>query len=163
MRATIERRRPAVVVKGGSGQIVRRHKPDYILVLLATSLLAIGFIVVYAISPGIAAVRGVSEQYLISKQIIAIGLGIVSFLLLSIIPLDWWRRAVALLVGLAGLLTIVALVTPVNTQYPAHRWVRFAGLSLQTAEFVKLALIVWAASFLGIVVFPCTCIDVSSF
>ena len=145
-RLVAARRRPALV-KGGSGQNVRRHKPDYFLVLLATALLAIGFVVVYAISPGIAASRGVSEQYLISKQIIAIGMSVVSFILLSVIPLEWWRRAVALLVGLAGLLTIIALVTPVNAQYPAHRWVRFAGLSLQTAEFVKLALIVWAASF----------------
>ena len=146
VRVAGARRRPQVT-GADQAQQVRRHKPDYMLVLLAVMLLAAGFIVVYAISPGIAAARGVSEQYLISKQIIAIVLGLFSFLVLSLVPIGWWRKSVPLFVGLASLLTLVALVTPVNAQYPAHRWVRFAGLSLQTAEFVKLALILWAASF----------------
>ncbi len=142
------RRRPNIPsISKNNGQKVRRHRPDYVLVLLAVALLAIGFVVVYAISPGIAEFRGVSSQYLVTKQIIAIALGLLSFLVLSLVPYDWWRRSVLPLAVMAAVATLVALVTPVNTLYPAHRWIRAAGLSLQTAEFVKLALIVWAASF----------------
>ena len=141
------RRRPVISSPGTSP---RRHKPDYVLVLLATVLLTSGFIVVYAISPSIAAARGVSEQYLVSKQIIAIVLGLISFFVMSIVPLNWWRTWAVPLLITAGVLTIGALLTPLNAQYPAHRWVRFSGLSFQTAEFVKLALITWAASFFAL-------------
>lgn len=125
----------------------RKHRPDYLLALLAVSLLALGFIVVYAISPGIAATRGVSEQYLVSKQLIAIALGLGSFVFMASVPFTFWKRSLWLLVIVALLLTVVALITPVNAQYPAHRWVRFSGLSFQTAEFVKLVLLIWAAAF----------------
>jgi len=127
--------------------VVRKHQPDYVLALLAIALLAIGFVVVYAISPGIASARDVSEQYLVSKQIIAIVLGIVSFLVMSAIPHGVWRKVLPALIAAAGVLTLVALLTPVNAQYPAHRWIRFSGLSFQTAEFVKLTLLVWASAF----------------
>ncbi len=145
---TSARRRP--VLSTGSGSTPRRHKPDYLLVLLATALLAVGFVVVYAISPSIAAARGVSEQYLVSKQIIAIVLGLVSFFVMSIVPMHWWRKWAMPLAIMAVVLTLGALITPVNADYPAHRWVRFAGLSFQTAEFVKLALLIWAASFFSV-------------
>jgi cell division protein FtsW len=144
IRTANARRRPNL---GGTESAPRRHKPDYLLVLLATALLAVGFVVVYAISPSIAAVRGVSEQYLVSKQIIAIVLGLISFFVMSLVPLNWWRKMSKPLLIVAILLTVAALLTPVNDEYPAHRWVRFAGLSFQTAEYVKLALIAWAASF----------------
>jgi cell division protein FtsW len=144
IRTANTRRRPSV---SGTEAAPRRHKPDYLLVLLATALLSVGFVVVYAISPSIAAARGVSEQYLISKQIIAILLGVMSFFAMSFVPVQWWRKMSKPLLVVAIVLTIGALLTPVNADYPAHRWVRFAGLSFQTAEYVKLALLIWAASF----------------
>ncbi|NDG28746.1 DUF1109 family protein, partial [bacterium] len=128
---------------------VRKHRPDYIIALLALVLLALGFVVVYAISPGIASARQVSEQYLLSKQIIAIFLGIATFLIFSVIPYRAWRQSIAVLVLFAGLLTIGALLTPVNAQYPAHRWIRFSGLSFQTVEFLKLTLVLWCAHFIS--------------
>jgi cell division protein FtsW len=83
----------------------------------------------------------------VKLQIGAIALGIISFLLLSAIPYTLWKKFLPILIGASLILTLVALITPVNAQYPAHRWVRFSGLSFQTAEFVKLTLLIWAASF----------------
>lgn len=129
---------------------VRKHRPDYVIALLAIILLALGFVVVYAISPGIAAARQVSEQYLVSKQIIAIGLGVAAFFAFSLVPYNAWRKSVHLMIGIALALTLVALITPVNSQYPAHRWIRFSGLSFQTVEFVKLTLVIWCAQFFSL-------------
>lgn len=141
------RRSPLASGTPNDPTLSRKHRPDYVLALIAVSLLALGFVVVYAISPGIAAARGVSEQYLVSKQLIAIGLGIVSFLVMATLPFTLWRKLLWVLVSLSVILTIIALLTPVNAQYPAHRWIRFSGLSFQTAEFVKLTLLIWAAAF----------------
>jgi len=50
---------------------------------------------------------------------------------------------------IAGLVTLVALVLPVSANYPAHRWIRLGGLSFQSVELLKLALLVWLADFLA--------------
>lgn len=142
------RRRPKYAMASSHQDVaVRKHRPDYVIALLAIMLLALGFVVVYAISPGIAASRQVSEQYLVSKQIIAIVLGIGTFFVFSLVPYNAWRKSVNVMIGIAAILTLIALLTPVNAQYPAHRWIRFSGLSFQTVEFVKLTLVIWCAQF----------------
>jgi cell division protein FtsW len=126
----------------------RQHKPDYWIVVLSALLLTIGLVVVYSISPGLAASQHISQNYFIAKQLIAVGLGIVTFLVASYIPLSVWRKlAVPLVVAaLAGCL--IVMLTPINAQYPAHRWIRVGSFSFQVAELIKLALLVWLATFL---------------
>lgn len=138
-------RRP--VYEDRNGQ--RRHKPDYMLLVLALLLVVVGLIVVYAISPGLAAQKGVGENYYINKQLLAVGLGLVGFVAVSQIPLTWWRQMYKPLIGLAAAVTLIALVTPVTPEYPAHRWVRLGGLSLQSVEIVKLVATIVLASFLA--------------
>lgn len=139
------RRKPAVF--GASSP--RRHRPDYILVLLSVVLLAIGLIVVYAISPGLAAQKNVNESYYISKQVLAILIGLAGFVVAANIPFGHWRQLLRPLIIVASVATVVALVSPVTTDYPAHRWIRFGGLSLQSVELIKFALLFWLAYFLS--------------
>jgi cell division protein FtsW (lipid II flippase) len=70
----------------------RQHKPDYWILVLSALLLTIGLVVVYSISPGLAASQHISQNYFIVKQLIAVGLGIVTFLIASYIPLAVWRE-----------------------------------------------------------------------
>lgn len=133
----------------GQGDVRRRHKPDYTLVLTSALLLALGLIVVYAISPGLAAQRNLSENYYISKQLIAILIGAGVFLVTANIPLDKWRTIEKPLIIAAVVATLVALILPVTPEYPAHRWIRFGGLSLQSVELIKSALLLSLAAFLA--------------
>ena len=71
----------------------RRHRPDYVLLLIAAALLVIGLIVVDAISPGLAAQRKVGANYYVLKQVIAILLGIGAFVALSHLPLNLFNQA----------------------------------------------------------------------
>lgn len=128
----------------------RRHSPDYWLLILCALLLAIGLIVVYAISPALVAEKNVGSNYFVNHQLIAIVLGIVVFIVTAKVPLAFWKKlGVPLLIG-AGIATIIALLLPVNANYPAHRWIRFGGFSFQSVEFLKLAFLVWMASFLAL-------------
>jgi cell division protein FtsW len=127
----------------------RRHRPDYWLVVIALFLTVIGLTVVYAISPALSATEGGSGSHYISRQVIAIALSIIAFLVTARIPLRTWRRWQVPLLALAGFGTLVALVTPVNADYPAHRWIRFGGLSLQSVEILKFAIIIALAGFLA--------------
>jgi cell division protein FtsW len=132
-----------------SSDLGRKHKPDYWLVALCVLLLAIGMMVVYAISPALSASTRVSGNYYVFKQLIAIGLSLVAFMVTSQIPVKYWRQAYKPLLILAGLTTLVAIAMPVNPQYPAHRWVRLGGLSFQSVELLKFALLMWLAGFLA--------------
>lgn len=138
-------RRP--VYQDNTGQ--RRHRPDYMLLVLSIILLVIGLILVYSISPGLAAQKNVSDNYYVGKQLVAVVLGMVAFAVVSGTPLKWWRHLQKPLIGIAIGATLLALMLPVSAEYPAHRWIRFGGLSLQSVEVIKLALVVCLASFLA--------------
>jgi cell division protein FtsW len=127
----------------------RKHRPDYWLLILCVTLLAIGLVVVYAISPALSAANHVSNNYYVSKQLLAIGLSAVAFLITAQVPLEWWRRAYKPLLAVAVLATLLALLLPVNPAYPAHRWVRLGGFSFQSVELVKFAVMIWLAGFLA--------------
>ena len=128
----------------------RRHRPDRWLLVITAVLMAIGLMVIYSISPALAQTSGVSGSYFVTRQIIAIVLGIVAFIVTANIPLSTWRKNYKWLIGAAALATAIAIILPVNPNYPAHRWVRFAGFSLESVELVKFALLFWLAGFLTV-------------
>jgi cell division protein FtsW len=130
----------------GGGQ--RRHKPDYWLPLISVSLLVVGLIVIYSISPGLSAQKGVGENYYVGKQLLAIVLGVIAFIVMANIPYRFWQRWSVPLLGLGVAATILAVLMPVIPQYPAHRWVRLGSLSFQSVELLKFGLIVWLAGFI---------------
>ncbi len=145
------RRRPVITPQASRSfaASLRRHQPDYVLLVLSALLLAIGLVVIYSISPGLAIQRGVSENYYVNKQLLAIGLGIITFLVMATVPYKIWQGLYKPLLGAAVLVTLAALMLPVSEQYPAHRWIRFGGLSFQSVELVKFSLIFVFASFLA--------------
>lgn len=130
-------------------QQMRRHRPDYWLIVIVAFLVVIGLTVVYAISPALSATSGGSGSHYVSRQLIAIGLSIIAFFVTARIPLEQWKKWQKPLLIIAGLGTLIALITPVVPQYPAHRWIRIGGLSLQSVEALKFALLIWLGAMLA--------------
>jgi cell division protein FtsW len=79
---------------------------------------------------------------------IALGLGI--FIITSRIPLEMWKKLGVPLLIIAGVATVIALLLPVNANYPAHRWIRLGSLSFQSVELLKFAFLIWTAGFLAV-------------
>lgn len=126
----------------------RRHKPDHWLPVIATGLLGIGLVVVYAISPGMSALSGVSETYYILKQFIAILLGVAAFVILSKVPYQYWRKAVMPLIVISAISAIAVLVIGEEIN-GAHRWIQLGGISFQPAELIKFSLLIGIADLLA--------------
>jgi cell division protein FtsW len=125
----------------------RKHRPDYGLFVSASILLAVGLIIMYAISPALAAQGGdVSDNYFVIRQSIAIAIGITAFYVFSRIPYTFWKTKSKIIIIAAFVLTILAILIGGD----ASRWIQFGTFSIQTVEFVKLALIVVLASYLAI-------------
>ena len=70
-------------VRTNSVALGRKHRPDYLILILSILLLAIGVIVVYAISPALSAANHVSSNFYVGKQLLAIALSAVAFLITS--------------------------------------------------------------------------------
>jgi cell division protein FtsW len=139
-----ERRRGGLDVSS-----IRRHRPDYGLLLLTAALLAIGLIVIYAIGPALSLGNSVGQNYYVNKQLIAVGLSILAFIAAATIPLAAWKRAYKPLLVVAAITTLIALIMPVNVQYPAHRWIRLGSFSFQSVELLKFAILIWLSGFLA--------------
>lgn len=142
----VTRRHPSYIENQGA---TRRHRPDYLLLLLTVGLAAIGIIVVFSISPAIAVEKAVDGNTYVFKQIFAVLLGLVIFGVAATVPMKKWARMYKPLLVLAALATVLALAMPVNSDYPAHRWIRVAGFSFQSVEMLKFAGIMWLAGFLS--------------
>lgn len=143
MSPSFRRRQPVMLDRDRQ----RRHRPDYWLVLISALLLAIGLVVVYAISPSLSIQKHVSESYFVSKQIIAICLGLVAFALVAALPLGTWRKLQKPLI-VAAIVAAVAVRLFGEEVNSAYRWIQIGGLSFQAVELIKFALLIWLAGFL---------------
>lgn len=124
----------------------RRHRPDYGLIVIASILLSIGLVVMYAISPALAAQGGnVGDNYFVSRQFIAIILGFIAFFATSRIPLVFWERWQKPLIISALILSAVTIAFGGI----ASRWIQLGAFSFQPVEFVKFVLVVVGAGFLA--------------
>jgi len=127
----------------------RRHRPDYVIVVLSALLMVIGLVVVYSISPGLSASQHISQNYFITKQLIDVALGVVAFGVAASLPLRRWARLAKPLAIAAAVGSVLVMFTPINEVYPAHRWIRFGGFSFQVAELIKLSLIIGLGVFMS--------------
>ncbi len=124
----------------------RKHRPDYVLPILAVALVSVGLIVLLAISPALAAQKNVAENYFINRQILAVLLSVVVFFIVANLRLNLWQKLETPLLVAAGIsaLAVRLFGEQVNG---AYRWIQVGGLSFQAAELIKFALLIWLAGF----------------
>lgn len=124
----------------------RRHRPDYILPLLAVGLTVVGLIVLFAISPALAAQKNVAENYFINRQMVAVLLSAIGFFIVANLPLSVWKKLEMPLLVAAGISSIAVRLFGEQVN-GAYRWIQVGGLSFQPAELIKFALLIWLAAF----------------
>ena len=123
----------------------RRHKPDYVILVLMCVLIAFGMIVMYSISPAVSAVSGQSANYYFSRHLISFLIGLVGVLAIYNIPLAKLKNSAY---GI-GVLSVVSSIVILAISGIAFRWIKVAGFSFQPAEMMKFGLIIWLGFFLA--------------
>ncbi len=119
-----------------------------VLVLVTLALAAFGIVCVYSATSGPAAVGGGNANYYVERQ----GLFAVFGIVLMVLARRWdYRRLRALapvlvLSSLGLLLAVLAIGPQVNG---ARRWLALGPVVFQPSELAKLAVSVWAASYLS--------------
>jgi cell division protein FtsW len=142
---------------------VRRHRPDYLIALYMGLLMLLGLIIMYAIGPQRANVlnnaygSNYSDTYFFVKQAISLGIALVAFVAMAFVPYNIITKNAGkiLLVGIGAcaLLAVAGWLHLGIAQETlgATRWFNLGALgSLQPAELLKFAILVFLAGFLGV-------------
>lgn len=142
---------------------LRRHKPDYLILIYTSVLMLLGLVVIYAIGPQRANVLNMaygseySGSYFFIKQLLSIGLASVAFLFMAFAPYTFITKISGWLLNIAlGLCLLLAFADLFNLGIAqqtlgATRWFNLGFLgTFQPAEFLKFAILLFLAGFLGV-------------
>ena len=124
---------------------MRKMKLDFrYLVLTASILSLIGLVFVYSASCIYAYEKFGSSYHFLKKQVFALLLSIIAFVIASVIPVNLIKRYSPYLFLLALSITTLTLVPGFSIKiHGASRWVRILGLTFQPSEFLKLFLFIY--------------------
>ena len=119
-----------------------------ILTLVTLGLVAFGLVMVYSATSASAALANGDPSYYLKRQALYALLGVALMVVVSRIDYRSLRRLAPGLLGtsLVLLLGVLAAGQAVNG---ARRWIAFGPAVFQPSELAKLALAVWAASYLA--------------
>lgn len=142
---------------------VRRHKPDYLIVLYMGLLMLIGLIIMYAIGPQRANVlnnaygSSYSDTYFFLKQAVSLVVALVAFVVVAYIPYTVvTKNAGKILLFALGACALLAVAGWLHLgiaqqSLGATRWFNLGFLgTLQPAELLKFAILIFTAGFLGV-------------
>jgi cell division protein FtsW len=118
------------------------HAPDYPLILAVVALVGLGLIMVFSTT---YMLRPNDPAYFILRQLGATALGVVLLLFLMRSDYRRWQRVSVWVMGIAVVLLIIVLFKGGGAE--ARRWL--FSTSVQPAEIVKLALVLYIADWLS--------------
>lgn len=145
--------------------VVRRHRPDYQIVLYMGLLMLLGLIIIYAIGPQRANVLNsafgtdyYSSTYFFLKQGTSLLIALAAFGIMAILPFDLLKKHAGKIMmtgfGACVLLFITGNLLHIEQiaqcSLGACRWFELGVFgSLQPAEILKFGLMLFVAGFLG--------------
>ena len=136
---------------------MRKHRGDISIIILSVILMGLGLLVMYTIGPVRAnflnATYGsnYSENYFFIHQLISVGLSLATFYIFSKVDykkvVKWARVLIIASILMCVVLAIaqVANLSIAKCELGACRWFSVAGVSIQPAEFVKFASVIYLA------------------
>lgn len=124
--------------------------PHRLLLWSGLFLLFVGLIMVYSSSAVYAGRNFGNESHFFSRQLLWLGLGLLSMLVFSNIPTHALRRFAVPLFFLGLLACIIVLIPGIGKLVGgARRWISLGSISVQASELAKLSIIIYLAAILA--------------
>ncbi|HWO77862.1 MAG TPA: stage V sporulation protein E [Bacillus sp. (in: firmicutes)] len=128
---------------------LKKSTPDFLLILVTLSLLAVGLIMVYSASAVWAEYKFNDSFFFAKRQLLFAGVGVVAMFFIMNIDYWNWRSWAKILVIVCFVLLIAVLIPGVGMERNGSRsWIGVGAFSIQPSEFMKFAMIVFLAKFL---------------
>ncbi|MFJ5622206.1 stage V sporulation protein E [Peribacillus loiseleuriae] len=130
---------------------LKKSNPDFILIIVTLSLLAIGLIMVYSASAIWAAYKFDGDSFYFAKrQLLFAGVGVVAMFFIMNVDYWTWRTWAKLIIIVCFVLLLAVLVPGIGVERNGSRsWIGVGAFSIQPSEFMKLAMIAFLAKFLS--------------
>jgi cell division protein FtsW len=136
----------------GSTQPVRLMAFDQTLVAVVVALMAMGLVMVYSASialPESPKFAAYSPTFFLRRHLLAMAIGVVAALLVLRVSMERWEKLAPWVFLLAIVLLVVVLLPFVGKVVNnARRWIPLGFMNFQPSELAKLAIAMYAASYM---------------
>ncbi len=124
---------------------------DVSLAWTALLLLALGLVMVYSASIAMAeasAHTGYRAWYFLARHAVFLAVGLVAAFFAFQVPVKVWQRGAVWLFAIGGVLLVLVLVPGIGKAVNgSKRWLSLVVVNIQPSEFMKLAVVLYAASY----------------
>lgn len=128
----------------------KKTTPDFILLLVTFSLLAVGLTMVYSASAIWAEYKFDDSFFFAKRQMLFAGVGIIAMFFIMNVDYWTWRTWAKVLVIVCFVLLVLVLIPGIgNVRNGSRSWIGVGAFSIQPSEFMKLAMIAFLAKFLS--------------
>jgi len=122
---------------------------DHTVLFVTLTLALVGLVMVFSASAIVAGNRFQDPEFFLKRQVAWLGFGFLLMHLTSRIDYTLWKKlSVPILVCMVALLVMVLIPGVGMAAKGARRWLRAGPISIQPAEMVKLAAVIYLASYL---------------
>lgn len=154
-------RRKVAEATEGVRELVRRHRPDYQIIMYMGVLVLLGVVVLYAISPARVELinaggqESLDQVHFMQRQLSYLLFGLIAFGVAAAVPISFWQKHAAKIVLIALVACIIlAILGMVGAPLAlctlgACRWFDLGFVTFQPAELLKFSLLLFTAAFLG--------------
>ena len=137
---------------GGATRAAGRsdERIDAALLMVVAALVLLGVVMVYSASITLADSPRykVTPTHFLVRHLFAIGVAMIAAVAAFSVPMARWQQLAPLAFGVAFVLLVVVLIPGVGTgALGARRWIPLSVFNLQPSELMKVACVLYAASF----------------
>ncbi|MES2100160.1 MAG: FtsW/RodA/SpoVE family cell cycle protein, partial [Pseudomonadota bacterium] len=137
---------------GQSGSAARLLGFDQALVCVTIALLALGIVMVYSATvalPDSPKFARYAPTYFMSRQALFVAVALVAALIAVQIPVSFWEKASPWVFVVSLLLLVIVLIPGIGKGVNgAKRWIPLGLLNFQPSELAKVAIAMYAASYM---------------
>lgn len=128
----------------------KKTTPDFILLIVTFTLLAVGLTMVYSASAIWAEYKFDDSFFFAKRQMLFAVVGIVAMFFIMNVDYWTWRTWAKILLIICFVLLVLVLIPGIgNVRNGSRSWIGVGAFSVQPSEFMKLAMIAFLAKYLS--------------
>lgn len=129
---------------------VKKSNPDFMLIIITLTLLAVGLIMVYSASAIWANFKFDDSLFFAKRQLLFAGIGVIAMFFIMNIDYWTWKSWAKMILIICFVLLVLVLIPGIGMERNGSRsWIGVGAFSIQPSEFIKLAMIAFLAKFLS--------------
>jgi cell division protein FtsW len=129
---------------------LKKSNPDFILIMVTLTLLAVGLIMVYSASAVWADYKFDDSFFFAKRQLLFAAVGVFAMFFIMNVEYWTWKNWAKVLIIICFVLLVLVLIPGIGVLRNGSRsWIGVGAFSVQPSEFMKLAMIAFLAKYLS--------------